>query len=253
MDEQVSIVVPVYNEAPAIERVISDILAAADHVLGSEVVIVDDHSTDATTGILDRMAAVDPRIDVIHAAHNRGHGASLLAGIERASRSWLFLIDADGQIDPNDFKAAWAQRADADLVMGTRHGRVEPRHRRALSSFVARVVTRLAGKDLPDPNVPFKLVRRALWEDLRSHVPNEAKTPSLLIALGAALRGWRIALVPVDNHPRLSGRSKLRVGRLLVLSVKALVELFVFRTRVRRAPPRQDTRASAASATIPPP
>lgn len=238
--ESLSIVVPVFNEAASIVEVIDDLTHMLDSVPGSELVVVDDASTDETYALLASIAKRDERVRVVTATQNRGHGPSLVAGMAEGTRSWLFLADADGQIAASEFESLWARRDSADLVLGSRVGRVERWHRRALSYVVRAVGSTLAGAELSDPNVPFKLVRRAVWEDLRPYVPRNPAVPSLLIAVGAVLRGWRLETVAVSHRTRSNRRSKLQTSRLIRLSARAGVELLSFRRRVLSAAPRRE-------------
>ena len=240
--ETVSVVVPVFNEGSSIARVLEDLMTIVESVPGSEIVAVDDGSRDGTGEILSSLAERDARVRVIASANNRGHGPSLMTGIQEAAGRWLFLVDADGQIKAEEFETPWARRGAADLVMGARIGRSDCWYRRSVSRVVQALASRLAGDELPDPNVPFKLLRRELWDDLAPYIPEGAATPSLLIAVGAALRGWRVDSVPVTNQPRWTRRSKLRLGRLARLSFRATAELISFRRRLKRAPPRGDGR-----------
>ena len=238
-EESVSVVMPVFNERPVAERVVTDLIEhVVDVVSGSEIIVVDDCSTDGTLDVLRSVAAADPRVRVIRSERNRGHGQSLMTGLSAATKPWIFLVDADGQIPGRAFMEVWNQRTTADLIMGRRVARRDPRHRVILSRVLESVVRRVAGCSIDDPNVPFKLLGRDLWLDLRPHMKTNARIPSVLIAVGAALRGWRKKSVDVDHLPRPHGRSKLRAGRLLRLGAGAMLELLSFRARLNRAPPR---------------
>ena len=247
--EPVSIVVPVFNEGPSIGGVIGDLARIADARPGSEVVVVDDGSTDETAQALDAIAADDRRVKVVRSARNRGHGPSLRTGLDEAACPWLFLADADGQIAASEFEALWSRREKADLVMGRRVGRRERLHRRSLSRVVQALAARAGGMNLPDANVPFKLVRKEVWDDLRPHVPNEPAAPSLLIAIGAALRGWRVETVSVRHRPRENRTSTLGLARLARLSARAAVELVRFRRRVLGAAPRREQHGELPTAS----
>jgi dolichol-phosphate mannosyltransferase len=250
----VSIVMPVYNEAGAIAGVVADLAREVTGRLdGAEIVLVDDGSTDDTPGILDRLAAEHERLTVIHADANRGHGPSLRRAIEASDGDWIFQMDSDGQQVPAEFWDLWALRERADVVVGVRSARSEGRHRDAVTA-AARLANRIAGgRALRDVNVPFKLIRREVWSDLARDVPRDPVAPSLLIAVGAAVRGWRVSEVEVSHLPRRHGSSTVDLRALVRLTAGALRELVAFRIRLaRRAPlaPRPDARsASAASPT----
>jgi dolichol-phosphate mannosyltransferase len=246
-----SILMPVYNEAAVIAEVVEELVRdVADRLPGTELVLVDDGSTDATPAILDRIAAGDERVRVIHPGRNRGHGPSLRRAFDEGDGEWLFQLDSDGQQVAAELWDLWALRERADLVMGVRRGRSEGRHR-DLVSAAARWANRLAGGgSLRDVNVPFKLIRRAVWEDLAPDVPAVPVAPSLLVAVGARVRGWRVEQVEISHRPRRGGRSTVDVRALARLSLGALRELVAFRIRLgRRAPLAPQPSARSASAT----
>ncbi|HEY2917095.1 MAG TPA: glycosyltransferase family 2 protein [Candidatus Limnocylindrales bacterium] len=89
----VSVLVPCWNAAQAIERAIASVLEATS--LDLEVVVVDDASTDGTADIVDRLAASDPRIVLVRQPVNGGVSAARNAGLEHVRGTWLTLLDAD--------------------------------------------------------------------------------------------------------------------------------------------------------------
>src|SRR3954453_7007302 len=152
---------PVYNEAGVIADVVGelgrDVVARLD---GTEVVVVDDGSSDETPAVLDGLAEAHPWLTVIHAARNQGHGPSLRQAFESSAGEWILQMDSDGQQVPGELWDLWALREEADLVVGVRRGRSEGRHRAAVSAF-ARMAARLAGGGgVRDGDGAFKLIRR---------------------------------------------------------------------------------------------
>lgn len=245
-----SIVLPAFNEGTIIARTIEDLCAQiADRLGGVEIVVVDDASTDATGAVLDRLAAADPRLVVDHTRVNRGHGPSVRRGLDLARGEWILQLDADGEIAPADFWALWAERGRGSLIAGYRIERRSPGHRIALNRLARWTVRALmAGRPLRDVNAPFKLVRRAVWEELRPVFPAEPAVPSILLLLGAAVRGRPIVEVPVRHLPRLGGESTLRPLRLARLSLKAAAELLRFRVRLARTTSPAPSLSSARGA-----
>jgi glycosyltransferase involved in cell wall biosynthesis len=238
--ESLSVVVPVWNEQATIgtlvEELDTELLSRVDRL---EIIVVDDASSDQTPAILAGLAEERPHLRVICSEHNRGHGASVLRGLAEASGEWVFHIDSDGQFLVSEFTRLWERRHHADLVLGRRLHRHDPAHRLVLSRLVAAAVSLLAGRRLHDANVPFKLFRRTLWEDLEPLVPTGSLAPSIFIAAGATVRGWRVVQVPVSHLARPAGRSTLRALRLLRFSARALGQLLRFWWRLRAAAPRE--------------
>lgn len=210
-----TVVMPVFNE----ERVIRDVLEAVtrdvlDLVPFSELIVIDDCSTDSTAELLATAAASDPRMRVLANSSNSGHGVSVRRGFDAARGEWILQIDSDDQIDLTRFAAFWAIRDDYDLLMGVRVVRRDPRHRLVLTRVTRFLVSALARQWLRDANVPFKLVRTNLVRHLADRMPTDAFAPSILLALGASLSGARVCEMEIVHRPRQHGKSTLRVGRL---------------------------------------
>jgi hypothetical protein len=167
--------------------------------------------------------------------------------LERSTGEWLFQMDSDGQQRAAEIWDLWAERERADLVVGVRRGRSEGRHRDFVS-LAARLAGRVAGGGpLRDINVPFKLIRRAVWEDLRADIGPQPVAPSLLIAVGARVRGWRVVQVEISHFPRRAGESTVDLRLLARLTFGALRELVRFRRRIARHAPRAAAAEPAAT------
>lgn len=231
-----SAVVPVYNEADTIERLVEDLerelLPFASEL---EVIVVDDASTDETPRILERLAQHRPWLHVHRAKQNAGHGAAVLRGLELAHGEWIFQIDSDGQFVVGEFPRLWDRRDEADLVLGLRTNRHDPLHRLVLTRAVRLAASVLAGRRITDANTPFRLMRRSLWDDLQPVIQPDTLAPNIFVTLGAAVRGRRIVDVPVTHLPREVGTSTLRALRLLRFSLRGLRQLVAFRYRLARS------------------
>jgi dolichol-phosphate mannosyltransferase len=227
--------VPTYNEAEGIEELILEIEreVVARHAK-SEVIVVDDASTDETATVLERLARDRPWLRVERAAQNTGHGPSVVRALELACGEWIFQLDSDRQFVVADFARLWEARNRADLVLGVRVERRDPGHRILLSLAVRLVATVLAGRKLRDPNVPFRLLRAQLWSELRPLIRPDTLAPSILVAVGAAVTGRRIVEVPITHLPRLHGASSLRRWRLVGFSLRGLRQLAAYRLALAR-------------------
>jgi dolichol-phosphate mannosyltransferase len=225
---------PVYNEQDAIGLAVDEVRhRVLDHVLGSELVVVNDGSRDGTAAILDRASAQDPRIRVIHKV-NGGHGSALLAGLAAAHGEYIFLIDSDRQIPLDDFPSAWSHLMEGrDAVFGVRRRRYDPALRLYLSGLVRHSVNVLFRVNLHDANAPFKLFRRAIWSDARDCVPDGTLAPSLFIAIVAKSRGYNILELDVTHKERDTGEVSLRRLKLLKFCAEGLSQMIDLRRRVR--------------------
>ena len=114
---KISVVIPVYNEAATIGRVIDRVL---DCGFDAEVIVVDDASTDGTRAWLEKYS--HPRVQCFYHAVNRGKGAALRLGFAATKNEFVFVQDADLEYDPRDYAAMIPPLLDgrADMVYGSR-------------------------------------------------------------------------------------------------------------------------------------
>jgi dolichol-phosphate mannosyltransferase len=229
-----TVVMPAYNEEGAIEAAVDEVRREIlDRIASADCLVIDDGSTDATGALVDRIAEVDPRVRVIHQA-NAGHGAALRSGMDRASGDWLFLLDSDRQIPTQAFWALWDARDGRDLLMGVRARRQDPLIRAVLSRVIRATVRVFFGVQLRDANVPFKLIRRTVWESARAVIPEGMLAPSLFLAVFARVRGDVVLELEVPHRARQSGVGSLRWARLARFSLRGFVQLMAFRGRLKR-------------------
>lgn len=241
LTERLSIVMPVYNEVKAIEAVLAELdRAILAHLPTAELVVIDDASTDGTGALLDGLADRYDRLRVVHATVNVGHGPTVSRAIGVTNGDWILQLDSDLECDVNDFWLLWSHRSTAELVLGVREPRRAALHRLLLSRLAAAVVSLLAGRRIADANTPFRLFRRALWDELQPYFPRSASVPSLLTSLGAGVQGRPIVEIPVTHRARPFGRSSLSAAGLLIFSARALAELLICRARLASTLPRSD-------------
>ena len=114
-----TVVMPVFNEAATVARMVENVLAQRPV---KELVIVDDCSSDDTWKILQGLAQKETRIKIFHHEINQGKGAALRTGFQQATGSIVLIQDADLEYDPNEYYILlWPILAErADVVFGSR-------------------------------------------------------------------------------------------------------------------------------------
>jgi dolichol-phosphate mannosyltransferase len=209
------IVVPTYNEADNLSWIVARLRSAVPDL---DVLVVDDASPDGTGTVADRLAADDPRVDVVHRTAKEGLGAAYLHGfavaLERGYRV-IGEMDADGSHQPEQLPALIEALGEADLVIGSRWvtgGTVVnwPLHRRALSVGGNLYARMLLGVRVRDVTAGFRLFRRSTLEaiDLGS-VASAGYCFQADLAWRTTRAGLRIVEVPIEFVERVRGESKM--------------------------------------------
>ncbi len=229
-----SIVMPVYNEADALEGVVAEWVAMLDAAsIDYELRIYDDGSRDGTADVLRRLAADNARI--VAATHgNRGHGPTLMRGYAEARGEWVFQTDSDGEIEASSFASLWSVRDRFDFLVGERVGRLSPMHRKVLTAGSRAVVALLFGRAVADVNSPYRLMRGAWLRRILPLIPGNAAVPNIILTGLAAKTDARVFTAPVAHVARRTGKTSLNVRRIARLALRAVIDAAgVARRRLR--------------------
>lgn len=231
-----SVVMPAYNEEDGIQTAVRSVV---DHVFArvpsAELVVVNDGSKDRTGAVLDALAREEPRLRVVHKT-NGGHGPALITGLEHARGDFVFLIDSDNQIPLEAFPNLWlAVESGSDAVFGVRRVRHDARLRIVLTAVIRRTLNLLFGVRLYDANVPFKIVRRSLWDRARALIPDGTLAPSLFLAVFVARSGARLSFVDVPHKDRETGTVSIKRWKLIKFCARAFRQLLDFRRALASA------------------
>jgi glycosyltransferase involved in cell wall biosynthesis len=198
------IAVPVFNEAPYVERVLRRIRSYADHVL-----VIDDGSTDGTPELLEA-ARADLGIELIRHKVNAGYGRALRDAFEYAQDlryDWLITMDCDEQHEPDAIPAfmSAARAGDADVISGSRYLRtddaegVPPVDRRRINLTITEELNeRLSGRlggPITDAFCGFKALRVDALAPLSLSVDGYAMPMQFWVQAAAA--GLRVTEIPV--------------------------------------------------------
>jgi glycosyltransferase involved in cell wall biosynthesis len=230
-----SVVMPVFNEAAGISAVVTAWTTTLDRLVGSyELRLYNDGSTDETQDVLEALARMRPRVHVIQQP-NRGHGPTVLRGYREAVGTWVFQTDSDDEIPAEMFERLWSRREGQDAIFGVRDGRRAPRLRRLMSAGAAFAVRRYFGRGPTDVNVPFRLIRRTVLSELLTGVPDGLFAPNVALSGLVATRNVRFIEIPVLTQERPTGASSLAgAGKLAAVAARVVRETRDIASRERR-------------------
>jgi glycosyltransferase involved in cell wall biosynthesis len=222
------VVIPVHNEAESLPLLCEKLDAALKGLgFASEVVFVDDGSTDRTFDVIGEMASRFDRIRAVRFRRNYRKAAALAAGFKEARGEVIITMDGDLQDDPEEIPNLLAAlRADRDLVCGWKKKRYDPLSKTVPSRVFNLVTSAVAGIRLHDFNCGLKAYRREVAQDALPYLYGELYRYLPAIAHWA---GYSVGELPVKHHPRRFGRSKFGAGRLLNGLLDLLTITFVVR------------------------
>jgi len=234
--QKVLVVIPTYNEAENIVKLVPLVLSQGPTI---EALVVDDGSPDGTAALVREMMKSEKRIHLMERPGKMGLGTAYVAGFKFAiteGYDYVTEMDADFSHDPHDIPRLLEKIADNDLVLGSRyiHGvRVlNWPMQRLLLSYSANVYTRImTGLPLHDATGGFKCFRRKVLEAIDlDRIKSNGYAFQIEMSFKAWKKGFRLVELPIVFHDRRSGVSKMSrkiiyeaVFMLLTLRLRSIV------------------------------
>lgn len=229
---QLSVVIPVCNEAENVAPLAREIQAALQGRLDFEVIFVDDGSSDATAVEVLKVRGEVPQIRLLKHSRRSGQSAGVRTGVRAAKAPWIATLDGDGQNDPADIPnllaALQTQNTDGrlKLIIGNRTTRKDTWLRRLSSRIANGVRASMLNDGSPDTGCGIKLFERQLFLELPHFNHMHRFLPALV-----QRAGLRVISVPVKHRSRTRGVSKYGVNNRLWVGI---VDLFGVMWLIRR-------------------
>jgi dolichol-phosphate mannosyltransferase len=248
---ELSVVIPVKNEAENIAPLVAEIHAALDPLVGFEIVYVDDGSTDDTVARIRALQASNPALRLIRHQASCGQSTAVRSGVKAARGRWIATLDGDGQNDPADIPALWRlvrEGGTAQLYAGWRAKRKDTAVKRISSRLANRIRAGLLGDATPDTGCGLKLFERATFLELPYFDHMHRFLPALVLRAGGS-----VVSVKVNHRPRERGTSNYGTFDRLWVGISDLFGVMWLQRRAKRpvlldeperqAVPRSDTAA----------
>jgi dolichol-phosphate mannosyltransferase len=234
-----SIVIPAYNEEMNIESTLSRLVDALQgEQIPSEVLVVNDSSSDQTSTVVEQARERWPAVRLINNDGPRGFGRAIRCGLSHISGEAVAVVMADDSDDPQDVVRCYRKLEEGyDCVFGSRFLRdSRVTHYPPLKLFVNRIVNRMLQLMFAtrhnDLTNAFKVYRRHVIDSI---TPLQAAHFNITIemSLSALIRGYRIAQVPINWSGRTWGQSNLRLRQMGRRYLATLIKLWFERILIR--------------------
>jgi dolichol-phosphate mannosyltransferase len=231
---RVTIVIPVFNEAGNIGPLITETFSTMPAELLGEVIVVDDASSDESVSEGEALMSLHPRLRLLRHHANLGKSAAIRTGVRAAREAVIVTIDGDGQNPPAEIArlvAAYSPKGP-QLVGGVRRKRNDGLAKAYASRIANALRRRLLRDDCPDTACGFKVFERERYLLLPFFHNQNRYLPALFKA-----QGCQAVFLPVEDRPRLHGKSKFtNFGR----AIEGVYDLFGVSWLIRRSRPLVD-------------
>jgi len=198
--QEVSIILPVYNEEKVIKQVLHKIKEVMEKTKWNyEIIAVDDGSRDATPTILKEVEGVK----IITHPYNLGYGAALKTAIRASSKKLILMMDADGTYPTKDIPKLLSYTDKYDMVVGARTGKsvAIPLLRRPAKIFLTAMANFLAERKIPDLNSGMRVFKREIAEEF-FHLFPKGFSFTTTITLACLTNDYTVKYVPINYYKR---------------------------------------------------
>lgn len=209
---KLSIVIPVYNEAASIARIIEAIKKVDVHA-EKEIIVVDDGSQDGTWGILGSLKREDDALKIFYHHKNKGKGAALKTGFSNMTGDVVIIQDADLEYDPLEYLALMDPivRGYADVVYGSRLSGGRPQRTYLFWHRVANIILTLFTNilydtTLTDMTTGYKVFKKEVIKSL--NIKSRGFTVEAELTAKIFKKNYRVYELPISYYGRTNAEGK---------------------------------------------
>lgn len=199
---------PAYNEEAALPEAIDQCRRLVDLIPSTEVIVVDDGSTDSTSSVVEAAAESFPWLRLVRHEQNLGYGSALRTGFAAATGRFVFFTDSDNQFEITELAEHWSLLEGVDMLMGYRVYRYDPFSRLFASWGYNQLVRMMFRVKVRDIDCSFKVMRRSKLDAIVL-LSTDFFIDTEIVAR-ARKWNWRIVEVGVRHFPRRAGKTTVR-------------------------------------------
>ena len=229
--ETLILMMPAFNEERNIKKTILSWVPVMKEYPGSEILVVNDGSTDETAKVLKKLSSSYKFLNVVHKDHE-GHGKTIVFGYKKTlltKHKWVFQADSDGYLEPDDFCKLWGKRAHSRLILGQRVQRKDGFYRIVLSKLISLWILIIFGEYLKDPNIPFRLIDKNFLKNFLGKIPEGVFAPNIFLSILGAQGGHNLHQIPIRHRSYARTKSSLSLSKLFFASIRGFGELMKFK------------------------
>lgn len=225
-----AIIMPVYNEEGAIEKVLNSwIQMLKENKIAGNIHVYNDGSKDKTLIILNEKFKNNSYV-TIHDKPNSGHGSTILQGYrENAQTPWIFQVDSDDELGPESFVGLWSQRDNFDFLICSRKGRYSPLSRKIITFVARQIVNIFYGSGVYDVNSPYRLMRTEKFSSLFSNLPKDTFAPNVVVSGYAGYKKLKIFQGTAQFKERTTGEVSIKKWKLFKAAIKSFLQTISIR------------------------
>jgi dolichol-phosphate mannosyltransferase len=247
---KLSVVIPARSEEDSVGQTVESVVQVLDgERIDYEIVVVDDHSMDATVAVVERIALQNPRVRCIRSSYDPGYGFAVRAGLDQYTGDAVAVMMADGSDHPEDLVRYHRELEEGwECVFGSRFVRGATVHHyprlklaiNRLANWFIRVIFRHHYNDTTNA---FKAYRREVIDGIQPLLSNQFNL-TVEMPLKAIVRGHTFRVIPISWTNRLAGHSKLGIremgSRYLFIVLYVWLEHHLSRGDYRRPEPEAE-------------
>ncbi len=230
MEKELSVIMPVNDEAEIIEEVVTNFYKKIIKKLpNSELIVTEDGSTDGTREILK---ALNKKINfkLIATPEKKGYFKATKEALKLAKGRFVLFSDSDNTHDPDDFWKMYKSINKCDIVLGYRINRQDPIFRKMVTKIHNSLMNLLFLTNYPDINCSFRLIRREVMENVLDDVKVMRYSISTEFIIRSRKKGYRILTMPVKHFQRKTGKTFISSPKkLLSVAMKYFIDTLKLR------------------------